>query len=98
MKTTSKKLSSSCSPKRFVQCPHIVSAVEFVLVQEGVVAEAACSLLANMCQLNSSRQLIGQEGGVLELIKHLAKGTNSEKAAAVQCLACLFQDSPSNCK
>lgn len=62
------------------------------------MAEAACSLLANMANLNTSRQLIGQEGGVVELIKHLMKGNSSVRAAAIHCLASLLHDSPSNCK
>lgn len=65
--------------------------------QDGVVVEAICTLLSNMAVLNTSRQLIGREGGVAELVKQL-KSNNSVKAAAVHCLACLLQDSPSNCK
>ena len=68
------------------------------VLQEGEVVEAICALLANMSDLNNSRQLIGQEGGVVELIKHLAKGTNDVKAAVVHCLACLLNESPFNCK
>lgn len=60
--------------------------------------EASCTLLANMAELNTSRQLIGKEGGVAELVRHLGKGTNSVRAAAIHCLACLLRDSPANCK
>lgn len=66
-------------------------------MQDGEVVEAICALLSNMASLNTSRQLMGREGGVAELVKHL-KGSNSVRAAAVHCLACLLQDSPSNCK
>ena len=61
------------------------------------MVEVICALLSNMADLNSSRQLIGREGGVAEVVKHL-KGTNSVRAAAVHCLSCLLQDSPANCK
>lgn len=67
------------------------------LMQDGEVVEAICALFSNMAVLNSSRQLIGREGGVGELVKHL-KGSNAVRAAAVHCLACLLQESPSNCK
>lgn len=65
--------------------------------QDSEVVEAICALLSNMADLNSSRQLIGREGGIAELVKHL-KGSNSVRAAAVHCLACLLQDNPANCK
>ena len=62
------------------------------------MAEAACVLLSNMAEFHTSRQLIGKEGGVAELIKHLGKGTNSVRAAAIHSLACLLRESPANCK
>lgn len=69
----------------------------WVLLQDGEVVEAICALLSSMAELHTSRQLIGREGGVAELVKHL-KGSPSVRAAAVHCLACLLQESPSNCK
>ena len=63
------------------------------------MVEAACAVLANMANLNSSQQLIGIEGGVTELIKHLGKeSSDSTRAAAVHCLACLLIESPANCR
>lgn len=62
------------------------------------MVRAACDALATMAELNSSRQLIGREGGVIEVVNQLGKEDESVRAAAVHCLACLLEESPANCK
>ncbi len=54
--------------------------------------------LAAMASMNSSRQLIGQLGGVEALVGVCGREEGVAKAAGVQALAMTLQEAPANCK
>ena len=59
---------------------------------------AGCDGLSAMASLNSSRQSIGQWGGVEAVVGVCGREEGRARGAAVQALAQIVTEAPANCK
>ena len=62
------------------------------------MVESGCCGLRVMCSLQSSRQLIGSEGGLAALVQCAQSEVGGVRAAAVHTIASLINGAPANCK
>ena len=66
--------------------------------QDGGVCEAGAEGLAAMASFNSSRQAIGQLGGVEALVGVMGREDGRVRGAAVHALAQVITEAPANSK
>ena len=72
--------------------------MRYLYFQDEDVCVAACEGLKGLSTLTSSRQYIGREGGVKSLVAHLQHNNINIRAAAVQTLSSVINETMANCK